>query len=414
MEWGDITPLRTTTIRLLEGDLFVLVVNKHGLQTDNANLYCSIVLRPTSMALATMQARMDAVCQFHNWCGERGIDFLQRLESGEYFDQPELAALREALRRNLVYCPGKRRSSPNKGRKKTERPTVSVGHWRNRCAAVRDYVAWFAEGIIQRLRLDDTRLSGMRDRLSSFKENIVDGIVVRHTPMREGLSEEEEPIFLAAVTPGDPSNPFAPRNQIRNHALWLTYYDGGLRLGEGLGLKTTDCHLNGPKKKLVVHRRPDAAEDPRRKKALAKTLPHPVDIGDRLARVLHDFIVNHRPSYPGAKRSPYVFPSEDGGPLTHGTVAYMYTKLREKVSGLPQDFSTNDARRAWNNRFAVAAEQAGMTDERSAVVANQAQGRVPTSVQAEAYRGRHNRKKAAEIMQRMQDQAVGKIVEAGE
>jgi hypothetical protein len=143
-------------------------------------------------------------------------------------------------------------------------------------------------------------------------------------------------------------------------------------------------------------------------------LPHPVEIGDRFARVLHDFIVNHRPAYPGAKRSPYVFPSEDGGPLTHRTVAYMYMQLRERVPGLPDNFSTNDARRAWNNRFAVGAEQAGLSDDKSFVVANQAQGRVPTSVQGENYRSRHNRNKAAEIVNIMQDAVTSAVPEAQE
>lgn len=101
MEWGDVTPLRTKTIRLLEGDLFVTVVNAHGLQTDNATSYCMEMLRPTGMALATMQAHMEAVCQFQNWCGARGIDFIERLVTGEFFQQHEVAALRETLRKNL-------------------------------------------------------------------------------------------------------------------------------------------------------------------------------------------------------------------------------------------------------------------------------------------------------------------------
>ncbi|WP_461330015.1 hypothetical protein [Bradyrhizobium diazoefficiens] len=399
--------MRTEVIRLLEGDLFVQVVNRYGLQTDNATLYCSVVLRPTSMALATMRAKMDAVCQFQNWCGDRGIDFLQRLQSGEYFDQSELAALRMELRRNLAYRPTRKRPPADGRRKKTERPHAGDGHWRNRCAAVRDYVTWFAEGVLQRLPAGDNRAPDMKDRLAAFRHNIVAGIRVRPNPMREGLTEEEEVIFLNAITPGHPTNPFEPRNQVRNYALWLTYYDAGLRLGEGLGLYTTDCHLNGPKKKLVVHRRPDNPMDPRRRKALAKTSAHPVSIGPRLARVLDDFIINVRPSYPEARRSPYLFPSEDGGPLTHATVAYMYTQLREKVPGLPENFSTNDARRAWNNRFADAAEQAGMSADRSAVVANHAQGRVPTSKQAESYRTRHNRKKADQIMLDMQDEITG-------
>jgi integrase len=396
MEWGDVTPLRTKTIRLQEGDLFVTVVNRYGLQTDNATSYCMEKLRPTSMALATMQAHMEAACQFQNWCGDRGIDFIERIQTGEFFPQHELNALREALRLKL------RKPSSPKARK-----TVKAGHWRNRCASVRDYVTWFAEDIIQRMSVTDERLPEMRARLASFRENIVHGIRVKSAPMREGLTDEEEEILLGAIRPGDPSNPFEPRNQVRNHALWLTYLRGGLRLGEGLGLKTIDCHLNGRQKRLIVHRRPDDPDDPRRRPALAKTLPHPVDIDDHLGNVLHDFIVHHRPSYRGAKRSPYVFFSERGGPLTASAIAAMYRQLRTKVPGLPKKFSTNDARRAWNNRFAVGAEQAGLSDEQSVVIANHAQGRVPTSVQGGNYRGRYNRKKANEIMNRMQDVIVG-------
>ena len=407
MEWGDATPLRTKTIRLDEGDLFVTVVNRHRLQADNATSYCMEVLWPSSVALATMQARMDSVCLFHNWCGGAGIDFVQRLESGEFFQQHELASLRKALRRNLRK-PGDPAKRKNLKKKKSRKTTVNSPHWYNRCATVRDYVTWFAEGIIQRMSVRDERLPEMRERLASFKENIVGDIRVRSNPMREGLDERQEQIFLAAITPGDPSNPFEERNQMRNYALWLTYFDGGLRLGEGLGLKTIDCILNGPAKKLVVHRRPDDLEETRKKPALAKTLPHPVEIGRRLASVLHDFIVNHRPSYPNAKREPYVFLSEDGGPLTHATVAYMYTRLREKVEGLPEKFSTNDARRAWNNRFAVAADKAGLTEQQSLAVANHAQGRVPTSVVGENYRGRYNEKKTNEILNEFQDFVVGK------
>jgi integrase len=406
MEWGDIPPLTTKTIRLEEGDLFVTAVNKYGLQTDNATLYSCVVLRPTSMSLASMRAHMEAACQFHNWCGALGIDFLQRLENGEFFLQHEMVGLRDELRRNLSYRPPKGDPPTSKRRKKTERPIVGNAHWRNRCSFVRDYVAWHAETVIKRVSARDERLPEMRARLASFKEEIVYGISVRHKPMREGLTEEEEKVFLAAITPGDPSNPFAVRNQVRNHALWLTYYDGGVRLGEGLGLKTTDCHLNGPSKKLVVHRRPDDPHDPRLRPALTKTLPHPVEVGARLVNVLHGFIVKNRPLYPGAKRSPYVFLSEDGGPLTHKTVAYMYEQLRT-VPGMAANFSTNDARRAWNSRFAVAAKKVGLTEEKSLTVANLAQGRVPTSKQGERYRTRYNNQQTEQIMLRMQDEDVG-------
>ncbi|MEY9397451.1 integrase [Bradyrhizobium japonicum] len=357
------------------------------------------VLRPTGIALATMRSKMEVVCQFHNWCGDRGIDFIQRLESGVFFTQREENDLREALRNDL------RKSAAKKKAGRKARPVVGAAHWRNRCAEVRDYVVWHAEPIIRRISALDVRQEA-RAQLASFKENIVDGIRGHGKPMALGLTAEQSPVFIAAITPDSPTNPFAPRNHPRNHALWLTYHDGGLRLGECVGLKTIDCFLNGSRKYLMVERRPDDSHEPRRNAPLAKTLPHRVDIGDRLARVLHNFIVDHRPSYPGAKRSPYVFPSEDGGPLTKETVAYMYRRLRKEVPGLPKRFSTNDLRRSWNNRFAKAARKAGMSDERSAVVANYAQGRVPHSVQAENYRGLYNQEETAKINNLMQDEAV--------
>jgi len=73
----------------------------------------------------------------------------------------------------------------------------------------------------------------------------------------------------------------------------LAYDSGGVRLDEGLGLKTIDCNLNGSDKTLIVQRRPDDRNDSRLEPTLTKTLPHPVPVDDRLAHALHGFIVNH-------------------------------------------------------------------------------------------------------------------------
>jgi len=118
MKWGDIPPLSTKTIRLQEGDLFVLTVNKYGLQVDDANLYCTIVLRPTAIALATMRARMEAVCHLYNWCGQAGIDLKARIESGEFFVREEVVALREGLRLDLRNPSAPRRRQLRSGRKR--------------------------------------------------------------------------------------------------------------------------------------------------------------------------------------------------------------------------------------------------------------------------------------------------------
>jgi integrase len=415
MEWGDIAPLSTKTVRLIEGDLCVLAVNAHGLQVDDANLYCTVMLRPTNMALRTMRGRMDAVCHLYNWAASAGVDLKARIESGRLLQRDEVAALREDLRRDLREASARRRrhsrNSSNVVRFKG-RPVVRNGHWRNRCAAVRDYVAWLAEEVLGRMSPKDGRLAEFRERLAAFRENILPDVTVRAGAMREGLSEEARTAFLNAITPGHPTNPFPVRHQVRNHALWLTYYDGGIRLSECVALKGGDLRLNGARPTLIVHRRPDDADDTRSTPANTKTLPHPVGLTQRLSKVLYDYVVKVRPTYKDAKRCPYVFVSQKGGRLTGQGVREMYLRLRGAVPELPEDFSTHILRYTWNDRFGDAAREAGLSEIEEKAVRNSAQGWTPDSDRGQVYSNRRNRERASEISLRMQDKAVGK--EGGE
>lgn len=403
LSWGDIPPLRTNVIRLLEGDLFVSVVNAHGLQADNATAYCMDALRPTGMALATMQARMDAVCLFHNLCGTK-VKFLERLQTGEFFSQKEVLSLREGLRLRNPNAQGQGHSDT---KRKGAAAVVKPAHWRNRCIAVRDYVVYHAEEVIQRMSVRDERLPEMRHRLATFVSWLVGKIRVRRRRPKKGLSESRRTAFLNAITPEHPTNPFAVRHQVRNHALWLMYYDAGLRKGEGLGLKCEDLLLNGAKKKLTVERRPDDIEETRKRGPLAKTLPHPVPLTGRLAQALSKYMIEARPFYPGAKRSPYVFFSQMGEPLSEDTIAYMYRVLREKVPELPKKFSTHLVRYTWNDRFGEAAEKLKMSPSDEKQVRNLVQGWVPNSEQEQNYQRGRNESRAETIIRRMQDGATG-------
>lgn len=411
MTWGDIPPLSTKTIRFPEGDLCVLAVNAHGLQVDDANLYCTMDLRPTNMALKTMRACMDAICHLYNWGGSAAVDVKARIETGEFFTRDEVAALRADLRRDLRKSSTQRRRqsksvSKHPGCKKAQ-TVVDNGHWRNRCVSIRDYVGWLAEEVIGRMSVRDERLAEYRRRLDSFKEKIVGDICIRKSgPLREGLSWEAQKAFLYAITLGHPTNPFPVRHQIRNHALWLTYYHGGIRLPEVLGLKGVDLVLNGPEKKIVVHRRPDDRDDTRANAPLTKTLPHNVIPNESLQDALYTYVVKARPGYRGAKRSPFVFMSQKGKPLSKEAVAHMYRKLQKAVPEL-KGFSTPLLRYTWNDRFGAAAKELGMSETEEKSVRNSAQGWTPDSNQGQNYQNRRNRERAAEISLTMQDAATG-------
>jgi integrase len=267
--WQEIPPFHTKTIRLLEGDLFTFTVDSQELPVDWPNLYCVAHLRPTSMALSTMERQMLAVCMLHNWAAQRKIDLRQRIESFDLFSREELAALRTELRVNLHH-----RRRQTEGKRSLGKSVVAGSTWRTRCQAVRDYVSFHADNAISRMSVRDGRIAEAKLRLADFKKAIVGKIRVPKQVTREGLSDTDRELFLNAITPGDPSNPFRPADQERNYALWLLYYDAGVRKSEALIAKGGDLQLHGDEPMLIVHRRPDDVEDPRKNPPRTKTLAH--------------------------------------------------------------------------------------------------------------------------------------------
>jgi integrase len=393
-------PFRTKTIRLLEGDLFIFTTDARGGYVDWPNLYCVVALRPTSLSLRAMENRMRTICQFHNWGAARVIDVEERVLSLAFFTTEEIVALNEELRVNLTARNHPERESSGKRR------TVTNAQAAARRAAVRDYVVWHAEDIIRRMPVRDERLPEVRERLQDFVKCMSVKVAASAKLPREGLGEYVQAVFLRAITPGDPTNPFALRHQCRNHALWLTYFDGGIRRSEALGLKTEDLTLRGADPKLVVHRRPDDQDEVRTKAPNTKTRPHPVSLTERLSRALHTYIVKYRSQCPGAKRSPYVFMAQSGKPLSIDTISYMYRQLRQ-VPGMPANFTTHLLRYDWNDRFGEAAEALGVEADHEQQVRNLHQGWTPTSKQGQQYQNRRNRKRGARISLAMQDRATG-------
>ncbi|MDB5581099.1 MAG: integrase family protein [Bradyrhizobium sp.] len=402
MRYPEIPPFKTKVIRLLEGDLFVYTEDAEGNWVDWPNLYCVVELRPTSISLSTMRARMDAVCQFHNWCASKGIDARARVDSATFFTKAEVEGLRREMRVNLLTRPGPQSRG---GRRKPKSAVVTKGQWRARCAAVREYITWHAEEAIQRMSVRDERLGEARARLADFRRWMSKKIRTHRNVSREGMDPTCQAVFLRAITPGDPSNPFALRHQHRNYALWRCYYDGGVRRSEALGLKGEDLKLNGDDPRLIVHRRPDDADDVRAIAPNTKTLPYSVLLTAELSGALHTYVVKHRTKVAGAKRSPYVFISQMGRPLSISSVHYMIEQLRT-VPGMPGNFTTHLLRYGWNDRFGEAAEKLGWTAEEEKQVRNQHQGWTQHSDQGQDYQRGRNRKRGQQIASAMQDAAT--------
>ncbi len=395
------TPLRTKQIRLDTGDRYPLTVSAEGIPVWWPNLYCSVELHQTGLAYPTMVAQMNAICLLHNICVSRNIDLDQRIGTVTLFSPEEINLLRDQLRRTC------RNGMPSDGI--TSVAVVGNAHWRDRLKAIAKYIVWRCEPVLDRMGLSDQRLPEARHRLEHFPEKLVGTIRVRRNTNKEGLDEVAQKAFLDAITPGHPTNPFRPRNQIRNQALWMIYWDAGLRRGGALLMSGHDLRLSGSSPSVFVARRPNDPEDPRSVEPRNKTSAHQASIGPDTTRLLHNFVNYERRKYPGAKKSKFVFLSQKGKsngkahPLSPSTVDKMYRRLRDLVPGLPADFTTHVLRRTHKDRMGDAAEEVGLAFDMERLVINQESGWTATSDSLFEYQRRRLRKKGNKLSVLMQD-----------
>jgi hypothetical protein len=285
------TPFRTEQLRLENGERFVLTVAADGMPVWWPNLYCQIAIRERGISFSAMHAYMSVICVFHNVCGNLGIDVDARIETLELFREEEIAHLRDELRRKL-------RNSEAEG----EKETVRNAHWKSRLTAVSNYIVWRTNPVIDRMSLRDERLPEARRRLDALPKRLVGKIVARRNTSKEGMDERTERAFLDAITPGHATNPFNKRNQIRNQAIWLLYH-AGLRRSAPLILTGHHLHLNTDDPYVFVPRVQDDPDDPRAQEPRNKTRAHPVSLRADTAAILHNYMINHRPTYPGSKKS---------------------------------------------------------------------------------------------------------------
>lgn len=377
------------------GERFAFTEGPDGLGSYWPVLYAVTRLRYSGRAAGTMLGRARSVALFHNWAASREIDVLQRVQGLSFFSLIEIEGLRRTLK---LASPSTRRGDAE----------VSSKVWIDRCKDVAAYIAWHAEFGIDKLDRKDPWLPEARRRLEDCAAWLVDDLPTPIHTGREGLTEEEQVAVLRAIVPGSPSNPFEPRNQFRNFTLVLTYYQLGVRLSEALAMKTVDLRLEGPTPTVTVVRRADDPDDPRARQPLVKTKGRPLPVSGPLALLLTQWVTEHRADkkrYPKVRKTPYVFVSHFGTPLTKDAVGLIFRTLRS-CPGVPPHFSPHLLRHTWNDRFSKLAGESELREAVERQIRNFLMGWSDSSEQGGAYSRRATQEEADRLMLRMQAAAV--------
>jgi integrase len=373
------------------GERVVFVIGRDKIAREDTTAYTMVHQRAAGLSPNTMYLQMQAVAMMLDWADDRGIDLEQRIGSGDLLSNDEIYALRDHLR----------------GRKDEPDGVVGGQYYRNRCASVRDYVKWHAEFVISRIpQAQWQRAQAHRNRLESFVTLMSSGLPSPAARNREGHSEEVQKLFLEAIRPGSPLNPFKPKFRKRNYALLLLYHEHGVRRADALKLTGEDLHLHGDRPFISIRYRNDDPLDPRVNEPRLKTQPRDLWVSDKLRAALRDWVMDRAKNFPLAKRTPYVFVAGNGRPLSLLSVNEMFQLLRRRVPGLPADLKPHHKRHDANDRLTQLSKDQGWSEGEEKRNRNYIMGWTKTSQQGEKYTKRSTREGAARALQALQDRST--------
>jgi integrase len=216
---------------------------------------------------------------------------------------------------------------------------------------------------------------------------------------REGLAPEFLARIRSVIDPAAQNNPWKNRDaRIRNELLIRWLLDLGERHGELLSVRLEDVDLGRCEARIV--RRPDSADDPRRRQPTVKTHGRPLPL-EGLEDLTERYVFDVRSRIPNAATHPFLFVEvRSGRPLSSSGLAKIVRQLGMAI-GCPRILTPHVFRHSWNDAFSRGADHAGLSEQAETDTRNFLQGWSEGSKTAQVYTRRHVREAASAALRSM-------------
>ncbi len=414
-------PYAVKTVLLSSGErLPTLVFAATGEPLYEPCIYVLSEIRATNKSSNTIDSVLRSIMVLQLFLNSNEIDIEQRFQEGRVFSLSELDELVRQCRLRvadqlLVGTAGARRAGARDSEavrlvQRRRAATEVDGHTAaNRVRTIRDYLDWLV-----RYRLPHYQSTAVGGRVWNDWQRCkaaLEARIPRHKGrntigQREGLPPEVVEKLLAVTAVGSPDNPWKGNStRVRNCLLVRWFLELGLRRGELLNVKIPD--INFQSEELIVARRADDAEDPRKDQPLVKTRDRKLPLSPGLCSLTHDYITKTRRLIDGARRHSFLFVAMGtGAPMSLSSVNEVFAQLRE---AFPSDFasvSPHVLRHPWNDRFSEAMDEKKISEADEERMRSFLMGWSPTSKTAVSYTRRHVRLKAQQVSLEMQAKQV--------
>lgn len=415
---------RLVWIKFDNGERFPMLVSPtDGIPLFKPTVYSISMRRVTGVASATLERDLRAIMHLHAWAMDNGIDIDKRFADGEFLNIQEIDSLTQAAwlyYEQLSESTGTQRKSKQisatnkiikleKYRRRGNRANINMVDADTmgvRLRYIRDYLDWLA---LQKLGNVSYNFAGY-GALDSARQQMKQAIEAR-IPMgkgrssigqREGMEAETEARLREVIALDSEENPWLHMDtRLRNQLIILVMLELGIRMGEALGIRIVD--INFQKNELLIRRAADDPKDPRVYQPNTKTRDRILPLGEALAKLLHNYIVNVRSKITAARRHSFLFVATDSGmPLTLGSVTKLFRTLRDNVPGLPDEITSHVMRHTWNDRFSEVMDRKKVKEAEEHQMRSYLMGWSPTSGTSATYTRRHTRKRAMEVSLQLQ------------
>ncbi|ANB71235.1 integrase [Paraburkholderia phytofirmans OLGA172] len=404
-------------IRFRNGEHHSVLSRPGGLPVHEATLYLN-KYRKRGRAANTIHGICMVLALLYRELAKHKIDLLERLRVGQFLTIPQLNRLADAAQYrvdDLSYEdaeePGTskvidiRRIRMRRKAAVEQAKAVSVATQASRLRYMADFLEFLA------MYVGATLPAPLRKELAIESAHALKAFLAQVPKVpkraklgaREGLSKEDQDRLLAVVRLDSPDNPWQQGYvRYRNWLMVVLLLATGMRRGELLGIQLKDLHQSLPKLRII--RRADASEDPRRIQPNTKTNDREVEVRPEIMRAVWNYIRRHRKKIKAARKHPQLIVTDDGYPLSLGSVDKIFRQLREACPGLPVTLTSHVMRHTWNERFSEQAELLGLTDAVEEKARNEQQGWTDNSKSAATYTRRHASRKGREVSLKLQEQ----------
>lgn len=344
------------TFVMNSGERYCLLVDaSSSIPLYYPNLFITTQIRNRSLSYSAMEASLGGISVLMRFLDERKESIEVRFLQGRFFDEFEMDAIRDFCQINFrVKATIKYGGTPLKFCETQERNDfVSLETIYIRLTTIAQYVKWLAEQLVGSAgdRLKTVQIAKMEKGLKArrpAKKN-------RNLETDEkGLTEDQLNLLFEIFRPESNLNPF--KNcfvRERNRLIFLMLYHLGLRGGELLNVRIRDIDFG--KNQLLIARRADEKDDPRKFQPLVKTLDRRLPLKDTLAKEIHTYIASNRRLIQGASKNDFLFVTHKAG-VTQGQPLSKsgYKKILDVVRNVSPtlfNLTGHQLRHLWNEKF---------------------------------------------------------------